>query len=251
MHSYNVFSLFYDSFTNDVNYSQRSEYVLSLFKKFDKVPSLMLDLACGTGNFSVQFAKQGIDVIGVDISEDMLNVALKKNIYLEKPVMYICQPAEELELYGTVDGAVCMLDSLNHITDFENFKKAISNVSLYLEPERLFIFDINTPYKHRTILGNNSFKLKHKNIRCNWYNSFREEDNTVTVHLDFVERTGILKKQVYTEEFCERAYTDEEIKKALSECNFEILAIYGENTYKEPKPDSQRNIYVTRRVNNG
>ena len=118
MSSYNVFSLFYDSFTKDVKYRERTDYILRLFEKFDRKPTLMLDLACGTGNFSTEFARRGIEVIGVDISEDMLAVANEKNLELEQPVLYLCQPAEELELYGTVDGAVCLLDSLNHITDY-------------------------------------------------------------------------------------------------------------------------------------
>ena len=143
MSNYNVFSLFYDSFTTDVKYADRTEYILSLFDKFDRRPALMLDLACGTGNFSVEFAKKGIEVIGVDISEDMLFVAQEKNAELENPVMYICQPAQELELYGTVDGAVCLLDSLNHIINYDDFKKAIARTALFLEPERLFIFDLN------------------------------------------------------------------------------------------------------------
>ncbi len=251
MSDYNVFSLFYDSFTTDVNYSGRANYILGLFEKFDRKPSLMLDLACGTGNFSTEFAKQGIDVIGVDVSEDMLGVAAEKNADLEHPVMYICQSAEELELYGTVDGAVCLLDSLNHITDYDNFKKAIANVALFLEPERLFIFDLNTVYKHRTVLANNSFRSKHKNTVCYWDNSLDKSTNTVKVHLDFVTKTGLFKKQVFTEEFCERAYTEDEIKEAISFAGLQLLAVYGENTEQSPNADSQRNIYITRRLNNG
>lgn len=251
MSHYNVFSLFYDEFTRDVNYKERTEYLLSLFERFDRRPTLMLDLACGTGNFSAEFAQQGIDVIGVDISEDMLGVAMEKNSDLLKPVMYICQPAEELELFGTVDGAVCLLDSLNHITDFEAFKKAIAKVSLFLEPDRLFIFDLNTPYKHEKVLGNNSFMLKEKGTRCYWSNSYNEADKTVTIHLDFEVRSGLFKKEVYSEEFSERAYTEEEVKEALHACSLELLAVYGENTFEAPKPDSQRNIYITRRLSNG
>ncbi len=251
MSSYNVFSLFYDYFTKDVKYHDRAEYVLKLFEKFDRKPTLLLDLACGTGNFSVEFAKNGIDVIGVDISEDMLNIAQEKNTDLDKPVMYICQPAEELELYGTVDGAVCMLDSLNHITDYKRFKRAIANVALFLEPERLFIFDLNTPYKHKNVLSNNGFRMKHRNIKCFWSNTYNEAENTVTVHLDFTERTGLFKNEVYSEEFKERAYTEAEIIEAVTECGLELLAVYGENTFSEPKENSERNIYIARRKNNG
>lgn len=251
MSNYNVFSLFYDELTRNVKYPKRTDYILSLFEKFDRKPSLLLDLACGTGNFSTEFAKRDIEVIGVDISEDMLNIASAKNADLEKPVLYICQPAEELELFGTVDGAVSMLDSLNHITNYDNFKKALSKVSLFLEPERLFIFDLNTPYKHKNVLANNSYVLKRKNVKCYWSNTYIEQDNSVKIELTFEERTGLFKKEIYSEEFYERAYTEEEILNALKECDLELLAVYGENTFEAPKSSSERNIYITRRMNNG
>lgn len=247
MISYNVFSLFYDSFTKDVKYHKRTEYILSLFQKFDRKPTLLLDLACGTGNFSVEFSKRNIDVIGVDISEDMLAVAHEKNELLSKPVMYICQPAEELELFGTVDGAVCMLDSLNHIVRYEDFKKAIARTALFLEPERLFIFDLNTPYKHQKILGNNSFSIRKGPMRCIWANTYFEENDTVKINLQFSKKIGLFKNELYTEEFFERTFSEDEINDALDNAGLELLAVYGENSFETPKPNSERNIYITRR----
>ncbi len=251
MSNYNVFSLFYDDFTRDVKYFQRAKYILSLFDKFDKRPNLMLDLACGTGNFSTEFSKHGIDVIGVDASEDMLSIANEKNQSLDNPVMYICQRAEELELYGTVDGAVCMLDSLNHIIEYDNFVSAISKVAMYLELDRLFIFDLNTPYKHKQVLGNNCFFTVHRDMKCFWKNSLQDDDLTVKITLDFVKGGIFSKKSVYSEEFYERAYTDEEVENALKICGLELLAVYGENTYEPPKAGSERNIYITRRIDDG
>ena len=249
--SYNVFSLFYDTFTTDVEYKERAEYILRLFSKFDRKPTLMLDLACGTGNFSAEFAKKGIEVIGVDMSEDMLAVANEKNAELSKPVMYLCQRAEELELYGTVDGAVCLLDSLNHITDYEAFKTAIAKTALFLEPERLFIFDLNTIYKHREILSNNCFKMRKRGVSCIWTNTYNDSDNSVQVRLDFIARSSLFKKEYYSEEFTERAYSEDLVLNAINEAGLELLAVYGENTEEPPKDNSQRNVYITRRLKNG
>ena len=192
MSNYRNLSLVYDLFTDNVKYNRRTKYLLKLFKKFDKKPTLMLDLACGTGSFSFEFAKRGIDVIGVDMSEDMLSVAMSKNT--KNQVMFLNQKGEELELYGTVDGAICCLDSLNHITDYENFKTCISKVSLFLEPQRLFIFDVNTPYKHEFVLGNNTFTLKKKGISCVWTNEFTKDKNVVVSTLDFT-----VNKETYRE----------------------------------------------------
>ena len=242
MSSYKNFSHFYDLFTYNVNYKKRTKYLLKLFERFDRKPTLLLDLACGTGGFSFEFAKKGIEVIGVDMSEDMLCEANLKNNG-ENPVLFLCQRAEELELYGTVDGAVCCLDSLNHITDFEDFKKSIANVSLFLEPQRLFIFDVNTPYKHKFVLGDNTFKIKRKGVTCIWENKFLENQNMVETNLTFYNKENATKQTII-----ERAYSEEEIKEALAEADLEILAVYGENTFKLPKASSERNVYITRKV---
>ena len=163
MSDYDNMSVCYDIFTQDVDYIGNTNFLISLFEKYDRCPTLMLDLACGTGGFSFEFAKKGIEVIGVDRSEGMLSVAMEKLSAGSSNPLFLNQTAEELELYGTVDGAVCMLDSLNHITDINNLKKAFEKVALFLESKRLFIFDLNTPYKHREILSGKSF------VKGNWW----------------------------------------------------------------------------------
>ncbi len=241
MNSYKNISLVYDLFTGNVKYKKRTKYLLKLFNRFDRRPTLLLDLACGTGNFSFEFAKRGIDVIGVDMSEDMLSIAMSKNS--NNQVMFLNQKGEELELFGTVDGAVCCLDSLNHITDYQTFKTCISKVSLFLEPQRLFIFDVNTPYKHESVLGNNTFSLKKRGVSCIWTNKFSKEDNMVESTLDIT-----VKNATYREIIREKAYTNEEINMALKEAGLETLAVYEENTFKAPKEKSQRIVFVTRKV---
>ncbi len=249
MGNYNNFSHFYDILTFDVDYTARASYIMKIFEEMDKKPSLLLDFACGTGNFSVQFAKMGIDVIGVDPSDGMLCEAQYKNAKLKSnKVMYLCQNGETLDLYGTVDGAVSCLDSLNHITDKETLQKTLSNISLFLESERLFIFDMNTVYKHREILGNNEFVFRKKGVECAWKNRLLSDGVTVEINLDFTYKTGFIKKQTVTESFCERAYAETEIKTLLENAGFKLEAVYGENTFSPPKEDSQRNIYVARKV---
>ena len=221
---------------------------MDIFKEKDKIPSLLLDFACGTGSFSVEFSKMGIDVIGVDMSEGMLCEARDKNEGLEKPVLYLCQKGSELDLYGTVDGAVSCLDSLSHITDYTEFKETLKKISLFLEPERLFVFDLNTPYKHREVLGNRFYKTKKKGVTCLWSNRLTEDGLTVEITLDITYKTRLFKKETVSEIITERAYTDEELTVALSDAGFALEAVYGENTFLPPKEDSERNIYVARKV---
>lgn len=120
---YDIFSEYYDSLIRNIDYKKRTAYLLKLFKKYDRKPTLMLDVGCGTGNFTFEFANMGIDMIGVDPSDSMLAVAMDKSANSKVNPLFLCQSAEELDLYGTVDGAVCCLDTLNHITDYNKLKK--------------------------------------------------------------------------------------------------------------------------------
>lgn len=244
---YNEFAYNYDALMQDVDYKKRTQYLCSLFKKFDRMPTLMLDLACGTGEFSNRFAQKGVSVIGVDISYDMLSVAREKSAEAGLDVLYLCQDAASLDLYGTVDGAICCLDSLNHITDYNDFCQAIARVSLFLEKDRLFIFDVNTPYKHKEILGNNTFVMDTDDVYCVWQNEFSESDNTVEINLDFFTSSGDAYLRA-SECFHERAYTEDEINTALEKAGLRIEAIYEEMTQNSPTDTTQRAVYITRKI---
>ncbi len=244
---YSNFSEYYDSLMYDVDYKKRTSYLLKLFKKYGKKPTLLLDVACGTGGFSNEFARQGIEVIGVDMSEEMLSVAREKSAEQDLNILYLCQKAEELDLYGTVDGAVCCLDSLNHITDYKTFCKAVAKVSLFLEEGSLFIFDLNTEYKHRSVLGNNVFVIETEDVYCVWANEFCEKDLSVDISLDFfVEQDGLYER--FSEDFSERAYTMQEVKTACEDAGLEIVEIFDDMTENALKNTSERAVFVTRKV---
>lgn len=244
---YGNFASFYDGLTLDVDYKKRTAYLLKLFKKYDKKPTLLLDLACGIGGFSNCFAESGIEVIGVDMSQEMLSVAREKSAESGCEVLYLCQKAQELDLYGTVDGAVCCLDSLNHITDYRSFCKAISRVSLFLEEGSLFIFDLNTEYKHRNVLGDNVFVIETEDVYCVWANKFKEKNRTVDISLDFFVKDG---ENYYreSEQFSERAYSLEEVEKALQKAGLQLVEIFADGTEKPLEATSERAIFVTRKV---
>ncbi len=245
---YNEFAYSYDALMTDVDYEKRTEYLCSLFEHFDRIPTLMLDLACGTGEFAGRFAEKGISVIGVDVSFDMLSIAREKSAEQGNDILYLCQDASELDLYGTVDGAICCLDSLNHITDYNDFCASLARVSLFLEKDRLFIFDVNTIYKHREVLGNNTFVIDTDEVYCVWQNSYCEKDNMVEINLDFFTPDG--DGYIRTGEcFCERAYDENEIKNALDKAGLKIEAVYEEMTKNTPNDTTQRVVYVTRKVN--
>lgn len=244
---YGNFAQFYDSLMYDVDYKKRTAYLLKLFSKYGKKPTLLLDVACGTGGFSNCFAKQGVEVIGADMSEEMLSLAREKSAELGNDILYLCQKAQELDLYGTVDGAVCCLDSLNHITDYKELCKALGKISLFLEQESLFIFDVNTEYKHKEILGDNVFVIENEDVYCVWANKLKQKNCTVDIMLDFfVEQDGVYHR--FSEEFSERAYNFEELKTALDKAGLQIVGIFEDMTEKPLDSNSQRAVYVTRKV---
>lgn len=242
---YSSFAYFYDTFTENVEYKKRTDYICRLFKKYGKMPTLLLDAACGTGSFSAEFANRGISVIGADISPDMLSVAAEK--CEGQDVLLINSALSELDLYGTVDGAVCLLDSLNHITDYKEFCRSVERISLFLEKDALFIFDVNTEYKHSEILGNNTFTLEDENVFCVWRNNYIKRSKTTEITLDFFEKNGEVYNR-YSEVFSERVYSDKEIITALRKAGLEVVALLGENTLSEPKENCQRKFFVARKV---
>lgn len=246
MADYDAFSFCYDRFTEDVDYLSRTANLLKLFEKYDKRPTLLLDLACGTGNFSFSLADSGIDVIGVDCSEGMLATAISKLTEGSANPLFLNQYAEELELYGTVDGAICMLDSLNHITEYENFCKAIARVSLFLEKDRLFIFDLNTPYKHKVVLGDNIFVREDETAFCVWQNEYAG-DNTVDIYLDFFVENKNGSYERLCENFSEVAYTTGQVQSALDEAGLELIATLDDMTDNEPTETTERITYIVRK----
>ncbi|MDE5792490.1 MAG: class I SAM-dependent methyltransferase, partial [Oscillospiraceae bacterium] len=158
--NYNNFAEFYDNLTKNVNYTKRAErlhYIIQKYIQTDTDGTLLLDLACGSGSLSEELAKLGYDVIGVDNSPAMLNQAMQKKLESNLEIQYLCQDMRELDMFGTIDITVCMLDSLNHLDSLEDIQKVFQKVSLFAQPKGLFIFDMNTLYKHHEILNNQVF----------------------------------------------------------------------------------------------
>ncbi len=247
MSGYGVFARYYDELTENISYEKRADYFLQLIKKFGSSGPILLDLACGTGSLSAELARRGCDVIGVDASEDMLLEAQEKTMeHPEWGVLYLCQPMTELDLFGTVDTTICALDSINHLTDPHLVQQTFQKVSLFTAPGGLFLFDVNTPYKHREILGNRCYIYEFDDLFCAWQNFFDEKTCSVTMQLDFfsAEKNHYLREQECIQE---RAYTKEELSLWLEEAGFDLLAVYGEDSLEPPKPDCQRWIFAARK----
>ena len=247
MRNYSAFAQYYDALTDNVEYEKRCDYILELFKRNGAQPKLVLDLACGTGSLSITLAKRGFDVIGVDASEDMLSVAQQKAAEEGESILFLCQKMQKLDLYGTIDAAICTLDSINHLLADKDVIEAFKKVSLFLNPNGYFIFDVNTEYKHRCVLGNNTFVYDTESVFCVWQNEYDEKKNSTTIKLDFFELIdGVYERS--SESFAERAYSIENLTKWLQKAGLEVVGIFDEMTFSEPAETSERVFFVAKKA---
>ena len=241
--NYNSLSNVYDKLIDDVDYKSLCKYFLKLCKKNSHKPKLVLDAACGTGNFTKELIDNGLDVIGVDNSSEMLSIASEK---LGGKCALICQDLCELDLYGTIDTVFCTLDALNHITDYERFKLALKKMALFLEPGGLMFFDVNTVYKHEKILANNIFTDEKENIYLVWQNSLYD-DNIVNINMDFFIKQNDGKYLRTNENFDERAYTFDQIDVALKDAKLEVIDIKDFFTFGDVAENSEKVIYIVKK----
>lgn len=240
---YQSFARFYDGLTANVDYDALANRVHHIITQHKDKCELVLDLACGTGSLAQRLARMGYEVIGVDASAEMLMEASAKNAELDHPVLYLCQPMEQLDLFGTIDAVVCTLDSINHVTDEPALQEAVRRVALFLEPGGLFLFDSNTPYKHREVLGDNAFIYENEDVVCLWQNSVLVDGLTVQVELDFFSQAGKGLYSRHSESFCEKAYSREFLTELLEKAGLRLLSVTDEDG-AAPRQDSQRLQYL-------
>lgn len=243
--AYETFAEFYDKLTSNAEYEKRARYILDVLKEHNHEPGLTLDLACGTGTLTILLKKLGVDIYGIDGSADMLSVALQKAAEEGEQILFLRQKMQSLDLYGTIDTCVCTLDSINHITDKAVLQKAFEKVSLFMNPEGVFLFDANTVYKHQNVLSDNVFVFDTDEVYCVWQNT-PTGDRVTDISLDFFIPEGNTYYRM-NESFSERAYTVEELTEMLSTAGFEVEAIYGDLTMETPKADEQRLQIVARK----
>ena len=244
MSVYEALASSYDRLTDDVAYEAVLNYLESLFHKLEVKPESVLDLACGTGSLSVLLAQRGYRVLGADISEDMLAVAYEKSMAMEgenRPY-FIHQSMQKLRLPYEVDCVVCCLDSLNYLTEPEDCRKAIRRVYDALAPGGVFLFDVNTPLKLRSMDGQ-VFLDEDDDVYCVWRASWSEEERICAYGMDIFQRTGKLWHRS-AEEHLEYAYEPDQLRSYLEEAGFTNITVYGDRTMLPPEEGEQR-IYFT------
>ena len=247
MEAYSGFAKVYDLFMDNIPYEEWIDYVKELFAEEGIKEGILLDLGCGTGSVTELLAESGFDMIGIDNSEEMLEIAMEKREESGLDILYLLQDMREFELYGTVKGVVSICDSMNYILDDEDLLDVFKLVHNYLDNEGIFIFDMNTMYKYEQILADNTFAEDREESSFIWENYYDEEEeiNQYDLSLFVQEKDGRYRK--YEETHLQRAYEQQCVEELIKESGLELLHVYDAFTKDLPAEDSQRIYFVCRR----
>lgn len=246
MGAYEEFALVYDIFQDNVDYEAWAAYLKNALVDFDIEDGLVLDLGCGTGTMTELLAAAGYDMIGVDGSEEMLLRAAEKRAESGHSILYLLQDMTEFELYGTVRAVVSVCDSLNYLLEEEELLQTFRLVNNYLDPGGIFIFDMNTEYKYRELLGSCTIAENREEGSFIWENDYDEESEINEYDLTlFVRREdGLYEKS--EEVHYQRAWAVEKVKELLGEAGMEFIAVHDAYTQEPPRADSERLTFIAR-----
>lgn len=263
MEAYTSFASVYDTFMDNVPYGEWGGYIYTLLCRYGVKSGIILDLGCGTGTMTEILAGYGYDMIGVDNSEDMLELAMEKRIASGHDILYLLQDMREFELYGTVRAVVSVCDSVNYITEPEELAGVFRLVNNYLDPGGIFLFDFNTEYKYREVMGDCTIAEDRGPCSFIWDNCYYEEERINEYDLtlfiregttpgrnegaeeDDTEENGALYRK-YTETHFQRGYTLEEIRELLSSAGLIFQAAYDMDTREAAGEKSERVCVIAR-----
>lgn len=246
MEAYSGFAQVYDLFMDNVPYEEWCRYLTGLLREWGVKDGLVLELGCGTGSMTERLASEGYDMIGVDNSEEMLELAMEKKDASQQDILYLLQDMRSFELYGTVKAVVSVCDSMNYILEKEDLEQVFRLVNNYLDPGGIFIFDMNTEYKYHQ-MGDSTIAENREDGSFIWDNYYDEEERINEYDLAvFVKEgnQGLYRK--YEETHYQRAYSMKEMVAAGEAAGMEFLAAYNGFTKEPPREDSERICMIFR-----
>lgn len=217
MSSYGFLASYYDALTEDVAYGDFADLYEGEFKRDGGEFRLLLDLCCGTGSLTWELARRGYDMIGVDLSADMLSQAAAKQAETDRSPLFLCQDAARLDLYGTVDAALCSLDGMNYIPP-ASLPAVFRRLGLFIRPGGLLIFDLRTPEFLRGLDGQ-VFVDEREGLLCLWRAEYVPEDNALAYGMDVFTREKVNWAR-HSEEHVEYLYQPEALKAQLEDAGF-------------------------------
>ena len=252
MEAYTSFAEVYDTFMDNVPYEEWAEYLAELLQEYDIEDGLVLDLGCGTGSLTEILATKGYDMIGADGSAEMLEIAMEKKAQSGHDILYLLQDMREFELYGTVRAVVSVCDCVNYITDEKELEQVFRLVNNYLDPEGIFIFDFNTEYKYKEILGEQTIAEDREDCSFIWDNYYYEDESMNEYELTlFIKEQDSNLYRKYQEMHYQKAYTLDAMRELVEWSGLEFVTAYDAYTRKAPTETSERMCVVARELGKG
>ena len=252
MEAYTSFAEVYDTFMDNVPYEEWAEYLAELLQEYDIEDGLVLDLGCGTGSLTEILATKGYDMIGADGSAEMLEIAMEKKAQSGHDILYLLQDMREFELYGTVRAVVSVCDCVNYITDEKELEQVFRLVNNYLDPEGIFIFDFNTEYKYKEILGEQTIAEDREDCSFIWDNYYYEDESMNEYELTlFIKEQDSNLYRKYQEMHYQKAYTLDAMRELVEWSGLEFVTAYDAYTRKAPTETSERVCVVAREHGKG
>ena len=292
MEAYTDFASVYDTFMDHTPYKEWAEYMIGLLRAYGVEESsprsvgegqeqqealaaernVVVDLGCGTGTLTELLADAGYDMIGIDNSQEMLNIALAKREKSGKEILYLLQDMREFELYGTAGAIISVCDSLNYLLEEEDICETFRLVNNYLYPGGIFIFDFNTVYKYETVIGDATIAENREDCSFIWDNYYDEESQLneydLTIFVRVPEQTeceeggesgclsgsangyegdwdgGVFRR--FSETHFQRGYTLEQMKAFVEKAGMKFITAIDADTHGAVRDESER-IYVVAR----
>jgi len=246
MEAYTSFAHAYDIFMSDIPYQEWCGYICGILEEYGIADGLVLDLGCGTGNLTGLLEQKGYDMIGVDMSADMLEIAREKQAVSNLNILYLLQDMREFELYGTVRAVVSICDSLNYIMSEAELLQVFRLVNNYLDPGGIFLFDLNTIYKYRDLIGESTIAENREQCSFIWENMYYEDEqiNEYDLTIFQEEEPGLYRK--FEETHFQKAYSLKTVQKLLVEAGMQFETAYDAFT-KEPPNEKSERIYIIAR----
>lgn len=246
MRRYQALSGSYDSLMYDANYTARAAFLGALLRESPIPVRDVLDLGCGAGAVAWLLYRQGFRVTAVDASEEMLTEAVRRGERVEpvtfadaRPPLFVCQSMQRLRLPVPVDGAVSTLDSINYLTRERDLRETFRRVARYLSPGGRFLFDVNTPYRLRS-MDRQTYLDETDESFCAWRTFFSEKKQVCVWQVDLFRRRPDGAWDRAFEEHRERAWSMEELNAALRDAGFTNVRFWGDLSRKPPKDNEIR-----------
>lgn len=240
MEAYSSFAATYDTFMDNCPYEEWAVYLTGIFREYKIEDGLILDLGCGTGSMTELLAAEGYDMIGIDHAEEMLEIAMDKRAQSGHDILYLMQDMREFELYGTVRAIISVCDSMNYIMEDEDVKEVFRLVNNYLDPGGIFLFDFNTEYKYREILGDRTIAESRDDCSFIWDNYYYEDERVNEYELTLFIREEESLYRRYQEMHYQKAYTQNQMKALAEEAGLVFVAVYDAYTKDMPTEQSER-----------